>query len=634
MRILIFAVGAIWLLAFPLLKAQEVSELPPVDARSEDVIGKLVSKNRESNAVFVPQNELDGLIAPNGGGACPSSAAFMLYQVLRDQAQLDPDPAPHRSILKAFSHDRTLLNGRLTNSQVSNLIRFYANQIRGYQIDIQVVSAPNSRYAEDRNIWENGFDSLTLSSPSQVNIISYTVTDPIEGFLGRHFVLQKSFSGKYIEVIDPTSPNKDRGYIADVAGNDREQLILNYPPGVSARDFKFEVNTVFKVTLRRSQILKIPTESTTVEVLKEQIDKLADRLKPEGNFLSPVAWRHESARFGLPALDLPSEFGGANWSAAKMIEVFLHAGRHNLNLRDVIGGAHARLLLKSSQEGPKDILHQMADGKGYMAIAITEPTAGSDFTALETTCKKVAGGYLLNGEKRFNARLQQATHVIVFTQSNSGKKGYLNAFVLPIKTEGLAIIQFGAHGLIGNSYGGLKLTDVFVPDQMRIGDDGDGKKLFEDHFRYWRLMQSAAALGTAERALELMAERLKTRIVNGKPIGRFTHLQQSLGQSYTELRMAKYLAIHAAQALDQGDNRQADLLIAGLKAEGVEIAIRAVDSTARAFGGEGYSDLVDIGDRLRDLQGLRIADGTTDVMRSAVVAKAYGKEFWEMAIEE
>lgn len=85
--------------------------------------------------------------------------------------------------------------------------------------------------------------------------------------------------------------------------------------------------------------------------------------------------------------------------------------------------------------------------------------------------------------------------------------------------------------------------------------------------------------------------------------------------------------------LDQGRYKEAEKLVCGLKAEGIEIAIKAVDAAARAFGGEGYSDRVDIGDRLRDLNGLRIADGTTDAMRSAVVMHSFGKEFWDMAFK-
>jgi alkylation response protein AidB-like acyl-CoA dehydrogenase len=268
-----------------------------------------------------------------------------------------------------------------------------------------------------------------------------------------------------------------------------------------------------------------------------------------------------------------------------------------------------------------------------MAIAITEPTAGSDMQAIKSTSRRVDGGYLLTGEKRFNARLDQATHVIIFTQGTTGIEGKLSVFVVPIDAPGLTVERFAAHGLTGNSYGGLKFTNLFVPESHRIGEDGDGFGVFFKHFLYWRLMQTAAAIGTAENALDQMAARLKTRHAFGGPIGRFTHLQQALGQHRTELDMAYALAEKAAQMIDRGEYDKARGLICGLKAEGVEIALNAVDAATRAFGGEGYSDLVDLGDRLRDLNGLRIADGTTDVMRMEVVRQAYGKEFWEMAIE-
>jgi alkylation response protein AidB-like acyl-CoA dehydrogenase len=97
--------------------------------------------------------------------------------------------------------------------------------------------------------------------------------------------------------------------------------------------------------------------------------------------------------------------------------------------------------------------------------------------------------------------------------------------------------------------------------------------------------------------------------------------------------MAYALAKEAARMIDDGKYSEARPLICGLKAEGVENALAAVDAAMRAFGGEGYSNRVDLGDRLRDLTGLRIADGTTDVMRMEVVRHTFGSEFWEMAIK-
>jgi alkylation response protein AidB-like acyl-CoA dehydrogenase len=100
--------------------------------------------------------------------------------------------------------------------------------------------------------------------------------------------------------------------------------------------------------------------------------------------------------------------------------------------------------------------------------------------------------------------------------------------------------------------------------------------------------------------------------------------------------MAGALAREVADQIDRGDYEGAHAMICGLKAEGVENALAAVDAAARAFGAEGYSTRVDVGGRLRDLNGLRIADGTTDVMRMETVRYAYegGRDLWDMAIEE
>lgn len=241
---------------------------------------------------------------------------------------------------------------------------------------------------------------------------------------------------------------------------------------------------------------------------------------------------------------------------------------------------------------------------------------------------------MLNGTKRFNARLDQATHVVIFMQGTAGERGKLSAFVTPIDAPRITVERFKAHGLTGNSYGGISFKDLNVPEGQLLGEDGEGMRIFFEHFLYWRLMQAAAALGTGENALDQMADRIKSRHAFGGPIGRFTHLQQPLGEHKTELRMAYALAREAAERIDRGDyGKETRALICGIKAEGVEIALRAVDAATRAFGGEGYSDRVDLGDRLRDLNGLRIADGTTDVMRMEVVRQTFGPEFWEMAIE-
>lgn len=392
-------------------------------------------------------------------------------------------------------------------------------------------------------------------------------------------------------------------------------------------------------SLFRNKLSKSPSElkvSTDVNDYLQIIDQTAVQLQGTKKFTSPREWRKKTAKSGLPAVDLPTEFGGANLSAKDTAAVFARAGYYDLDLRDVVGGAHVRPLLQSSEPEVRNIVQQVAEGKAYMAISITEKEAGSNMRAMNSISVPTDGGYFLTGEKMYNGRFTTATHVILFTQASgqNGKKGKLNAFVLPKDYPGLQYVQIEAHGLKGNSFGGVSFDKMFVPEKYRLGGDGDGGKVFRNHFLYWRLMMSATAIGTAKGAIAQVVERMRNRTAFGKPIGSFTHLQQQLAEHTAKIKMAELLVDHAASLIDSGDYQGASVYVAMAKAEGVEIALAAADFAMKTFGAEGYSTQVDLGKRVHDLQGLRIADGTTDVLRSDVVRQTYGDDFWQMAFGE
>ncbi len=602
------------------------------------VLSKLQAAHESDSSTFVVQEELDCLIRKGGGGACASAAGIDLLQALRLMSGLEQLPNPHKVLLSSFADQHELLNGRVTNEQFVRLMDFYEQHLENADVNVELQTAPDSPYAVDGTVWPIAVGPDLSVAPRQQKVVSYTVTKSDGDVLGRHFVLLKEQKKNEIIVVDPSKPIKDRRYILEFKSGDKgdcEKVFLLNPTGTPTRTHVYEINTVFTASFsRKSESVELnPNAPITIEHINAEIDATADLLREGDDFLNPRVWRQKTASFGLPGLDLPVEYGGSGWPATKMLEVFKHAGTHNLNFRDIVGGAHVRPLLKSKEPVVLEIVRQVASGNAYIAIAITEPDVGSNVSGIKSISRKVDGGYELTGAKRFNARLEQASHVIVFTQGTTGKKGKLNVFVMPIDTPGLVIESLAAHGLTGNSYGGLKFENLFVPESHRIGADGEGLRIFFEHFLYWRLMQTAAALGTGENALQQMADRLKTREAFGGPIGRFTHLQQPIGQHTTELKMAHALAKVAAELIDRGDYTNARPLICGLKAEGVEIALNTVDAATRAFGGEGYSNRVDLGDRLRDLNGLRIADGTTDVMRMEVVRQTFGEEFWEMAVE-
>lgn len=602
-----------------------------------DALNRVQESHSDNSPTIVAQGELDQLIDCKGGGACPISAALIASQGIRVMAGLPSDTQPHRTALRVFEEKPELLLGRISNDRMVILLAYLLENLDETPVAIATESAPNSPHAALGRKWSETDGPDLSTAPGELKILAYTVTTSKGEVRGRHFVLLKSNEVGRLDFINPGNPLKERLFDVEYRGvpsATKRQVFFSVPDGKDKTGQTYELNTVFTVRLLPDVSEADAKIESRVESTKTKIDNLAERLRETGELISPTAWRREGAAFGLPGVDLPGNVGGGEFTVAESLELFRHAGRINLNLRDVVGGAHGRPLIKSSSPLAKEVLDQLVAGEAYVAVAITEPLAGSQPKEMTSKAVRCEGGFKLTGRKLWNARLRQATHLVLYTLAANGKEGdgKRTAFLLPIDHPGLKIVDKDAHGLTGNSFGGLEFDDMFVSDDQLIGEDGDGGAIFTEHFQYWRLMQTAAAIGCGEAALEQLADRLKTRKAFGHPIGRFSHLQQPLGEYHTKLRMALALAREASAMLDAGEYEEAAPVINGLKAEGVEIALSACDAAMRAHGALGYSKDVDFGDRVRDLMGLRIADGTTDVMRMSVVKDVYGSDLWVMAV--
>lgn len=614
---------------------------PPVPGESEGQLpviafDQLQSQHTEDFPLFVLQGEMDDLIGPGGGGACPLAAGLTAMQSLRLMAGLPAHHQPHRIALQMLNGNPELLQGRISNEKFVEVIKHLCESLGDKPLSIQVVSSPTSSHYSGGERWSTSKGPDLKVNARELKVLAYTVTLPDGTVRGRHFVLLQESDGNQISFVNPTKPTKDYIFIVEHRGdqaNPRRQIFFHSPAGYDTSNQTYELNTIFTIRLIAEPSGVTQESNATVSGIKEKIDQLATLLRERGEHTNPTTWRKHGAAFGLPGLDLPEEVGGSGWSTVDMLEVFRHAGKHNLNLRDVVGAAHGRPLAKVNSDYARKVVQEIIEGDAYIAVAITEPDVGTEMKAMKSTAIKSGNGFKLTGSKLWNARLRQATHVVLYTQSATGESKKLTAFLLPIDHPGLHAVDQYAHGLIGNSFGGLEFKDMHVGSEHLLGNDGDGGKIFDDHFLYWRLMQAAAAIGCGEGALDQMAKRIRDRQVFGAPIGRFTHLQQPIGECATKLAMAAAYATKAAEMIDRGDYKTASTLVNGVKAEGVEIALTAADAAMRAHGAMGYSREVDLGDRVRDLMGLRIADGTTDVMRMTVVRDIYGYDLWQMAVE-
>ncbi|MBS0350718.1 MAG: acyl-CoA/acyl-ACP dehydrogenase [Proteobacteria bacterium] len=376
-----------------------------------------------------------------------------------------------------------------------------------------------------------------------------------------------------------------------------------------------------------SIINKIITDRNIYQALlttKNQLDQ-------ENEYSGPVRWRKLMVSSGITRLDLPTRVGGLNWSNEKMAEVFAMCGIIDLNLRDVPGGGHGKLLLHIRSRKFDEILTRLSNSDEFIGIAITEEKGGSDLHGLSTRAIPVRDGYIIQGEKMHVARLQESTYFVVFAVVQRNFEGQkLTAFLVPVNTSGIHHENLDTMGFHGVSWGKLIFQNVFIPSHMRIGGEGEGFSLFAKHFSYWRCAMAAAAIGCAEGAINQTITWLKERHAFGGPIGRFTHLQQELAYHYSQLKMAWLLVLDAMKNMD---NKQSSLINASMaKAETLEIAISAVNWSMRVHAAKAYSTALDLEKRLRDLLGLRIADGVTDVLRGQVARNLLGEDIYEMSL--
>lgn len=366
------------------------------------------------------------------------------------------------------------------------------------------------------------------------------------------------------------------------------------------------------------------------EKMGDRILSTLEELSDKEELHDPLTWRRMIP--DLASLDYKDSRSGeqAVLSARALMSTFKFFGSISLDLRDVPGLGHGRVFLASKKQNQfSSQLGEIANARSFAAICITEEGGGSDLHALKTTAKRLDGGYEINGQKKYVARLRQSDILIVFANVVGAEKG-LTVFMVEKSNPAIQVADIEAMGLRGISWGQLDLEKVWVPAKNRIGGEGQGFSIFSTHFSFWRCAMAAAAIGSAEKALDKAKDRLRTREAFSGQIGRFTHLQQDFAKHASRLHMAWLLVQSAAHRIDLKQYSYVDAAMA--KAEGVEASIAAVQWSMLVHGAYGYSAEAQLEKSLRDLLGLRIADGTTDVLRGQVARGILGEELYSLSL--
>ena len=271
-----------------------------------------------------------------------------------------------------------------------------------------------------------------------------------------------------------------------------------------------------------------------------------------------------------------------------------------------------------SEEQKQKYLVPLAKGEKVGAFCLSEPEAGSDATSQRTTAIDKGDHYLLNGTKNWITNGSTASTYLVIAQTDvdKGHRG-INAFIVEKGWKGFEIsAKEDKLGIRGSDTHTLVFSDVKVPKENRIGDDGFGFKFAMKTLSGGRIGIAAQALGIAAGAYELSLSYSKERETFGKPISQHQAIQFKLADMFLEIEAARMLVYKSAWHKDQGLDYATSGAMAKLHAS--EVAMKTTVEAVQIHGGYGYVKEYHVERLMRDAKITQIYEGTSEIQRIVI----------------
>jgi acyl-CoA dehydrogenase len=266
-------------------------------------------------------------------------------------------------------------------------------------------------------------------------------------------------------------------------------------------------------------------------------------------------------------------------------------------------------------------LGRAAGGKAIAAFALTEPDAGSDVAAIQTSAQLDGDAYVINGRKRFisNAGIADFYTVFARTGTREGGRSALSAFVVGAKVPGFTVVERTAL-MAPHPIGELAFENCRVPAEDMIGNEGDGFGLAMETLDTFRASVGAAACGMARRALDESVRYASTRKQFGRLLVEHQLVQGKLADMSTELDAARLLVYRAAYLKDTTSAR-VTREASQAKLYATEAAGRIVDSAVQIHGGTGLVRGSIVERLYRDVRALRIYEGTSEIQKLVIASQ-------------
>ena len=343
----------------------------------------------------------------------------------------------------------------------------------------------------------------------------------------------------------------------------------------------------------------------------------------------PTEFWDKLVAYGAHGIGIPEEYGGLGGSITTQSIFARELSRTAGGLSWIWGvtsfsGSKA-MGYCGTEEQKQKFLPQIAAGELKTAMSYTEPGGGTDLLGgMKTTAKKADGGWVINGEKIWSTLASNADYLLVLARSNRDvvkRSDGISMFFVPAKSDGITMTELPKLGMRAASSCSVYLEDVFVPDELLLGEEGKGWYASTKPLNNERLINAATCLGMLDGVLEDAVEHLKTRHAFGKPIGQFQALQHYVAEMAMWQLQGELMMYHTARLQEQGlPNATESAMVKTLCSE---YAGKAADLGIQILGGMGYSAETDMQRYWRDSRLLRIGPVSNEMARNQI-AESFG----------
>ena len=327
---------------------------------------------------------------------------------------------------------------------------------------------------------------------------------------------------------------------------------------------------------------------------------------------------------GLLRIGLPEQYGGLGGSLADLVWISQDLAHWSYDVYTAYSVPlyTALTLLKIGSEAQKShYLPALMQGQIKLSTSISEPSAGSDVSALTTTAKRVEGGWSIRGQKLWNTAAGEpgnVLQVLVKTDPTAPARKGMSMFLVPNDTPGVQCRKLDMLGRRATGTYEVFFDDVRVSDEQLLGPLHDGWTGLLACLQGERLLTSAGYVGSAQKVVDLSLAYAKERQQFGSPIGEFQVMAHMLADMQTEVDAARLLMERAAALLMSGQDALREVSMA--KLFGSETYAKVSNQGMQVFGAYGYSMEYEMQRHFRDARSTTVGAGSSQMQRNAIAA--------------